>query len=295
MTVRIVGATPGADGVVRFADSASWDGPPALRVPHGRRALDVAALFFGDEQCGPVLFLFATPPGRSLPASDPHGHASDTWRMPLRGSFKMGRTEYGPGDARFQRGWRTYPSDNFPSGPDGGWLALLFADRRGTRVQRLGHDETAPGGAEQAVAEWVGLPTDPDREQAVPASLLLTPFGDGVRTGHVNVSFNDTSGWIDTAPGVSRLISRIGAAGGGPVVVLSEFGPDATAPSNPHPHGKIVRLVVHGSCTIDGQECAAGEVRLGGPHSTAELVAGPHGTGLVEVVTDESPGARALI
>src|SRR5688500_14885507 len=99
MTIRIVGATPDADGVIRFADSERWDGPPALQVPHGRRPLDVAAIFFGDEECGPVLFLFATPPGVSLPASEAHGHASDSWRMPLKGSFRMGRTEYGPSDA----------------------------------------------------------------------------------------------------------------------------------------------------------------------------------------------------
>jgi hypothetical protein len=46
----------------------------------------------------------------------------------------MGPARYGPGEFRFQQGWKPYGADGVAAGPDGGWTVLMFADRRGVRV-----------------------------------------------------------------------------------------------------------------------------------------------------------------
>src|SRR5260370_25666960 len=107
--------------------------------------------FLGDPERGPVIRMMAMPPGLSTDGEDgksapPHGHASDNFRIALRGALRMGARSYGSGEFRLQQGWKPYGPDTVAEGPDGGWEMLMFADRRGMRMRptRARPDDPVP-------------------------------------------------------------------------------------------------------------------------------------------------------
>ena len=70
-----------------------------------------------------------------MPLSFAHAHASDNWRISVRGTTNMGRDTYEQGQFRFHDGGVPYASDNFAWGPDGGYGIIMFADRRGFAIR----------------------------------------------------------------------------------------------------------------------------------------------------------------
>jgi hypothetical protein len=250
------------------------------------RPIDVAGILFGDEVTGPAMFLVATRSDESLPELPAHGHASDSWRMPLLGSFAMGRTEYAAGDFRFQRGWRTYPSDNFATGPDGGWTVLVFGDRRGTRVRLASAAQEAPK-LEAALAEWTGIHGDQlDPDDSCPESTMVTSIGAGAASGHVDGSFAETADWGEATDGGRRLAGLVGDEISGPLVVLTQQSADACAAPGGLVGTDVVRIVVRGSCMIGDRDYVAGDlhVRRAGP--VDEVVAGSEGLSEVVIFAD---------
>ena len=126
----ILSATPlpSVDGHVdlSFDDRAGWS------ESLGATILGILA---GDERCGPFVVLsYVEPMEEQMPLSFAHAHASDNWRISVRGTTNMGRDTYEQGQFRFHDGGVPYASDNFAWGPDGG-----LRDPHVRRPPRLRH------------------------------------------------------------------------------------------------------------------------------------------------------------
>jgi len=92
----------------------------------------VLPVMVGDECCGPFVALsYVEPTDVQMPLCFAHAHASDNWRISVRGTTNMGRDTYEHGQFRFHDGGVPYASDNFAWGPEGGYGIIVFADRRG--------------------------------------------------------------------------------------------------------------------------------------------------------------------
>ena len=92
----------------------------------------ILPMMVGDDQSGPFVVLsYVEPSEEPMPLSFAHAHASDNWRISVRGTTNMGRDTYEQGQFRFHDGGVPYASDNFAWGPDGGYGIIMFADRRG--------------------------------------------------------------------------------------------------------------------------------------------------------------------
>src|SRR5919112_1315415 len=96
-----------------------------MRTPSGR----------AREHASMYRILSVTPPADQMPLSFAHAHASDNWRISVRGTTNMGRDAYAQGQWRFHDGGVPYASDNFAWGPEGGYGIIVFADRRGFAIE----------------------------------------------------------------------------------------------------------------------------------------------------------------
>src|SRR3954469_3305906 len=127
---QILSTTPATpvDGHVdvSFTERAGWSDADATILP----------IMMGDEHCGPFVVLsYVEPNDTQMPLSFAHAHASDNWRITVRGTTNMGRDAYQQGQFRFHDGGVPYASDNFAWGPDGGYGIIMFADRRGFAIR----------------------------------------------------------------------------------------------------------------------------------------------------------------
>jgi hypothetical protein len=96
----------------------------------------ILGIMVGDDRCGPFIVLsYVEPTEEQMPLSFAHAHASDNWRISVRGTTNMGRDTYEQGQFRFHDGGVPYASDNFAWGPDGGYGIIMFADRRGFAIR----------------------------------------------------------------------------------------------------------------------------------------------------------------
>jgi hypothetical protein len=119
----------------------------------------VLAMLVGDEHCGPFIVLsYVEPTDEMMPLSFAHAHASDNWRISVRGTTNMGRDTYEQGQWRFHDGGVPYASDNFAWGPEGGYGIIMFADRRGFAVRPVKAEIAAKVTPEQeASGEFLGI------------------------------------------------------------------------------------------------------------------------------------------
>ena len=120
---------PAVDGHVdaTYADRGGWSQDLGATI---------LPIMVGDEQCGPFVVLsYVEPSDEQMPLSFAHAHASDNWRISVRGTTNMGRDTYEQGQFRFHDGGVPYASDNFAWGPDGGYGIIMFADRRGFAIR----------------------------------------------------------------------------------------------------------------------------------------------------------------
>jgi hypothetical protein len=278
---KIKGASQATDEYidVSFRKAQLWPGQ------HGGMFLSV--LLIGDDTSGPGLALTATAPGAESPTGKAHGHASDNFRISLRGSFLMGKEEYGPGAFRFQDGWRTYPSDNNACGPDGGWELTMMADRRGTRRREIQGWVAGSAEAEAEFAlqryfaetfEFDGDLVDADGTVSPGPSALLTTAGPTSNSGKLNGSFADADSWTSVSDSTRALVSVLGDAVQGPVIALAETSPHQVAASASYFDTELMRFVIAGSCGIDGRIYEAGDIRMQLPSKACGPVsAGPDG------------------
>jgi hypothetical protein len=223
--------------------------------------------------------------GKSAPS---HGHASDNFRIALRGVLKMGPRHYGPGEFRLQQGWKPYGSDTVAEGPEGGWEILMFADRRGMRMRPV---RSRPGDpvpyldVEKNVAEWMNYRSDwfgDDPGATCPASQLASTLGTPVGGG-ISGSFADTRNWRPAGEESRFSVTLMGDATAGPVVVTAWTGPNACTAGQAEIQTETFRLVAGGECTIGGVAHGIGDMSVIPSRASAgRVVAGDHG--LQEIV-----------
>jgi hypothetical protein len=227
-----------------------------------------------------------------MPLSFAHAHASDNWRISVRGTTNMGRDTYEQGQFRFHDGGVAYASDNFAWGPDAGYGIIMFADRRGFAIRPVKAEIAAQvTPAQEAAGAGLGI----DMQDPCPgAPAIATTMGPTVRA-HLDGGFDATDGWQEIAPGVRMAAGLAGEPTSGPVLLFL----DCDAGSEVMPSRSIgteaIVAPVSGSIDAAGVVLAQGDVRVeeAGAEQPA-LVAGPDGAQVVVLVADRRALRRAL-
>lgn len=120
--------------------------------PDGSRTVVVA---LGDEVDSPAVTPYEVPPGFTAP---PHRHDSHYASVILRGSLRVGRRWYGPGDIRFQERGSVYGPEE--AGAEGCLMLNIFADQRG-------------------MAPWLATEADPPERRITPDLVLRATWSRG--------------------------------------------------------------------------------------------------------------------
>ena len=109
------------------------DDPDFARMEDGTR---FAAFFLGDDAADPAVFPMEVTPDYQFPV---HYHKTHYMSLILRGSLRVGKKWYGPGDIRLQEKGSVYGPEE--AGPEGCFTLNIFADRRGFYPTLLGEPE----------------------------------------------------------------------------------------------------------------------------------------------------------
>jgi hypothetical protein len=278
--------TPSVDGHIdlSYRERGGWSEDMGAQV---------LALLVGDEQCGPFVVLsYVEPSDEQMPLSFAHAHASDTWRISVRGTTNMGRDSYGQGQFRFHDGGVPYASDNFAWGPEGGYGIIVFADRRGFAIRPVQAEIAEKVVPEQSAAgAFLGI----DLQDPCPgAPAIATTMGPTTRA-HLDGGFDRSEEWDEIAPGVRMAAGVAGEPERGPVLVLLDCAAGCEAVPTRVVGTESIVAVVTGSIDAGGTTLAQGDVRLeeaGVEHSA--LVAGSDGAQLVVIVADRRALSSAL-
>lgn len=250
----------------------------------------ILPIMLGDERCGPFVVLsYVEPSEEMMPLSFAHAHASDNWRISVRGTTNMGRDTYLQGQFRFHDGGVPYASDNFAWGPGGGYGIIMFADRRGFAIRPVKAEiaeKVVP--QQEAAGALLGI----DMQDPCPgAPAIATTMGPTVRA-HLDGGFDTSDRWDEIAPGVRMAAGVAGEPERGPVLVFLDCAAGAEAVPARVLGTEVIVAPVTGSVDAAGTVLAQGDVRLeaAGVDQPA-LVAGLDGVQLVVIVADR----RALV
>ena len=278
---------PSVDGHVdaSFDDRAGWS------ESLGAEILGVLA---GDDHCGPFIVLsYMEPMDEMMPLGFAHAHASDNWRISVRGTTNMGRDAYEQGQFRFHDGGVPYASDNFAWGPDGGYGIVMFADRRGFAIRpgegrdRRDRGAGAGGGRRRSSGSTcrtrVPVPPPSPPRWARPSGRTST------------VASTPPAEWDEIAPGVRMAAGLAGEPTGGPVLVFLDCAAGREAVPVRSIGSDTIVVPVTGSIDAAGTTLAQGDVRV--EEADIEhpaLVAGPDGVQLVVIFADRRALQAAL-
>lgn len=245
----------------------------------------VLPILIGDEHCGPFVVLsFVEPTDVQMPLSFAHAHASDTWRISVRGTTNMGRDTYQQGQFRFHDGGVPYASDNFAWGPDGGYGIIMFADRRGFAIRPVKAEIAERVGPEQEVAgAFLGI----DMQDPCPgAPAIATTMGLTARA-HLDGGFDSSETWDAISPGVRMASGLAGEPTRGPVLVFLDGAAGTELVPIRSIGSEAIVAPLSGSIEVGGATLAQGDVRVeeAGVEQPA-LVAGPDGAQLVVLFGD---------
>jgi hypothetical protein len=253
----------------------------------------VLGVLLGDEHCGPFVALsYVAPCEDQMPLSFAHAHASDNWRISVRGTTNMGRDAYTQGQWRFHDGGVPYASDNFAWGPDGGYGIIAFADRRGFAIEPVKAsiaEKVAP--QQEMTGKLLGI----DMQSPCPGAPAIATTMGLTERAHLDGGFESASGWDEIAPGVRMSAGIAGDRDAGPVLVFLDCAAGTEA-MGPHTLATETLIApVTGSVVSGGATLAQGEVRLEEADvDQPALVAGPEGAQLVLLVGDRRALRTAL-
>ena len=285
---QILSGTPieSVDGHVDvdFTDRSGWTEDMGATI---------LPMLVGDHHCGPFIVLsYVEPREDQMPLSFAHAHASDNWRISVRGTTNMGRDAYAQGQFRFHDGGVPYASDNFAWGPDGGYGIIVFADRRGFAIRPVKTEiaeKVTP--AQEAAGAALGI----DMQDPCPgAPAIATTLGRTTRA-HLDGGFDTSDGWAEISPGVRMAAGLAGEPTSGPVLVFLDCAAGHESVPVRSIGSETVVAPVTGSILAGGATLAQGDVRLeeaGVEHPA--LVAGPDGAQLVVVFADRRALRSAL-
>ncbi len=247
-------------------------------------------VMLGDDEAGPFVYLSSYPPqDEMMPTAFAHAHASDNWRITVRGTTNMGKDAYTDGQFRFQDGGVPYASDNFAWGPDGGFGLIMFADRRGfaiNPVKKQIAEKVVP--EQEAVGTALGIDM---RDPCPGAPAIATTLG-GTDRGHLIAGFESAAGWPELVPGVRATASLLGEPECGPVVLLLDCDVGAAALPTRTIATEMLVAPLTGSVAAGDDVLEQGDVRIieSGVAAPA-MVAGTGGARLTAIVADR----RALV
>lgn len=277
---------PSVEGHVdaTFTDRAAWS---------ESQGATILPMMLGDEHCGPFIVLsYVEPSDEQMPLSFAHAHASDNWRISVRGTTNMGRDTYEQGQFRFHDGGVPYASDNFAWGPDGGYGIIMFADRRGFAIRPVKAEIAAKVTPEQELAgKFLGI----DMQDPCPgAPAIATTLGLTERA-HLDGGFDASDAWTEIAPGVRMAAGLAGEPTAGPVLVFVTGAAGCEAVPEHTVATEILVAPVSGSVEAAGTTLAQGDVRVE-DRDTAHpaLVAGDDGVELVLIFADRR-GLRSAL
>lgn len=267
----------------------------------------ILPIMVGDDHRGPFLVLsYVQPSDEQMPLSFSHSHASDNWRISVRGTTNMGRDAYAQGQFRFHDGGVPYASDNFAWGPDGGYGIIMFADRRGFAIKPVKASIAAELGPQQAAA---GAQLGIDMQDPCPgAPAIATTMGPTTR-GHLDGGFDMSESWDEITPGVRMAAGLAGEPTCGPVLVFLACDAGREVMPSRSIGTEAIVAPVTGSVQAEGVELTQGDVRVDQADVRhPALVAGPDGARLVVIFADrralrvalddgaiEGPLSRALL
>jgi hypothetical protein len=245
----------------------------------------ILPIMVGDDQCGPFVALsYVEPTEEQMPLSFAHAHASDNWRISVRGTTNMGRDAYAQGQFRFHDGGVPYASDNFAWGPDGGYGIIMFADRRGFPIKPVKAELAAQMTQPQVEA---GRAMGIDVQDPCPgAPAIITTLGPTTRA-HLDGGFDSSEQWDEIAPGVRMAAGLAGEPTRGPVLVFVDCSAGAEAVPVRSIGSETIVAPVSGSIDAAGVTMRQGDVRL--EEADVEhpaLVAGPDGAQVVLIFAD---------
>ncbi len=267
-----------------FADRSGWvENMGATVLP----------LLLGDESCGPFVVLsYVEPTDEQMPLSFAHAHASDNWRISVRGTTNMGRDTYEQGQFRFHDGGVPYASDNFAWGPDGGYGIIMFADRRGFAIRPVKAEIAERVTPEQQFAgEAMGIDM---RDPCPGAPAIATTLGPTTRA-HLDGGFDATDQWAEIVPGVRMAAGLAGEPTCGPVLVFLDAAADTEVVPARTIGSETMVAPVSGSLDAGGTTLAQGDVRIEEADvDHPPLVAGADGAQLVLLFADRRALRSAL-
>jgi len=285
---RILSSTPmePVDGHVdaTYTDRAGWSSDMGATI---------LPYLIGDDHCGPFIVLsYVEPSGEQMPLSFAHAHASDNWRISVRGTTNMGRDTYEQGQFRFHDGGVPYASDNFAWGPDGGYGIIMFADRRGFAIRPV-KAEIAERLRPQQEAGGAFLGIDM-RDPCPGAPAIATTMGPTERS-HLDGGFDASGEWDEISPGVRMAAGIAGEPTSGPVLVFLDCAANCEAVPVRSIGSETIVAPVTGSVDAAGTTLAHGDVRM--EEADVEqpaLIAGPDGAQLVVIFADRRALRTAL-
>ena len=253
----------------------------------------ILPIMIGDEHCGPFVVLsYVEPTDEQMPLSFAHAHASDNWRISVRGTTNMGRDAYEQGQFRFHDGGVPYASDNFAWGPDGGYGIIMFADRRGFAIRPVKAEIAERVTPEQ---EMAGAALGIDMQDPCPgAPAIATTMGPTTRA-HLDGGFDSSDEWDEIAPGLRMAAGLLGEPTCGPVLVFLDCAAGTEAVPARSIGSETIIAPVSGSIEAGATTLAEGHVRV--EEADVEhpaLVAGPDGAQLVLLVADRRALRTAL-
>jgi hypothetical protein len=277
---------PAVDGHVdaTYTDRSGWSQDLGATI---------LPMLVGDDRCGPFVVLsYVEPSEEQMPLSFAHAHASDNWRISVRGTTNMGRDTYAQGQFRFHDGGVPYASDNFAWGPDGGYGIIMFADRRGFAIRPVKAEiaeKVVPG--QEAAGALLGI----DMQDPCPgAPAIATTMGPTTRA-HLDGGFDTSDQWDEIAPGVRMAAGLAGEPTCGPVLVFLDCAAGREAVPTRVLGTEVLVAPVAGSVEAGGATLAQGHVRLEEADvQHPALVAGPDGAQLVLIVADRRALGSAL-
>jgi hypothetical protein len=246
-----------------FSDPSEWRYAEEYSF-HG------AAVGIGDPLSGATVVFFASQPGAFPPNYPAHGHASDSFRITVRGAAPTGEFNYLPGEFRLQEGWKPYGADNLALGSDGGWQMLMFGDRRGAMARAVKADEVVAGGGGEASAAFLGIkrgdifPRGDERFcEPGPSGLAATLVRERPKHSYMNGTFDKTDGWLTTSDGNKVAAALLGHVVSGPLLLLVSAAQGSSVSFGSTPLGtEVVQLVVSGSGSIDDDTLVAGDIHI---------------------------------
>jgi hypothetical protein len=211
-----------------------------------------------------------------------HWHATDSFRVSLRGELVVLPGTYGPGEFFFLEAGKYYNQGFSLDSPEGQWTCVFLADKRGLPGKRAKPDTTGDF-VDAYVKASPGFMMMEERLDLVPevhakgsegTPGLLTTLGP-LKAGRLDGSFANYESWTPSGDGVWLAGALLGDQTAGPLLLLSHSGTE------------VARTVVRGSGVVGEQAHMLGDIRIqeaGLPH--AAVVAGPDGLDEVIMLGD---------